>query len=180
MKLRPQSSRGRRPQARALSFEPLEDRVLLSANPLITEFMAVNDGVVADQDGDFSDWLELHNAGDTTADLAGWHLTDDPSDLDKWTLPAVSLAPGAYLVVFASGKDRAVAGIAVAHELQSEQFTASTWRWSQPDGVTIASQYAPQFPEQRSNVSYGMLTDAGGVHPGNAAVFHARDSRRGQ
>ncbi len=159
-----------RPRARSLVFEPLEDRVLLAANPLITELMAVNDTVLADQDGDYSDWLELHNAGDAAADLTGWYLSDDAGDLDKWQLPAVTIAPGAYLVVFASGKDRAVAG----SELHTNFNLSSDGEYLalvQADGTTVASQFAPQFPEQRSNVSYGMLTDAGGVHPETLRYF---------
>ncbi len=31
------------------------------AAPLITEFMASNDSTLADEDGDFSDWIEIHN-----------------------------------------------------------------------------------------------------------------------
>jgi len=171
MKLpRESTSHGRPRRTRSLSFEPLEGRVLLAANPLISEFMAVNDGVLADQDGDFSDWLELHNAGDTTADLTGWHLTDDASDLDKWTLPAVSLAPGAYLLVYASGKDRSVVG----SQLHTNFNLSSSGEYLAlvaPDGESIASEYASQFPEQRSKVSYGMLTDAGGVHSETLRYF---------
>ena len=31
------------------------------AGPLITEFMADNDTVLDDEDGEFSDWVEIHN-----------------------------------------------------------------------------------------------------------------------
>ena len=43
-------------------------------------------------------------------DLGGYHLTDEPDNLDKWTFPSVILPPGGYLIVFASEKNRAVAG----------------------------------------------------------------------
>ena len=35
--------------------------VFLNATPVISEFMADNDTVLADEDGDFSDWIEIHN-----------------------------------------------------------------------------------------------------------------------
>src|SRR5688500_18062012 len=73
---------------------------------LITEFMAANTSGLADEDGEFSDWIEIHNAGDTNVNLTGWHLTDDDAELSQWTFPAVELTPGAFLIVFASGKDR--------------------------------------------------------------------------
>ena len=45
-------------------------------NVLISEFMAVNDGTLLDEDGDSEDWVELHNAGPNTVNLDGWFLTD--------------------------------------------------------------------------------------------------------
>src|SRR5437016_14664173 len=73
---------------------------------LISEFMAANDGPVVDEDGDTSDWIEIHNAGTNVVDLNGWFLTDKAANLTQWRFPAVILAPNAYLLVFASGKDR--------------------------------------------------------------------------
>src|SRR5258705_9886238 len=74
--------------------------------PQITEFMAANTSGLADEDGAFSDWIEIHNPDSEAISLAGYHLTDNAANLTKWTFPAVTLNPGAYLVVFASGKDR--------------------------------------------------------------------------
>jgi len=51
----------------------------------------------------FSDWIEIHNAGSASINLSGWHLTDKDDELTKWPLPGVSLEPGGYLVVYASG-----------------------------------------------------------------------------
>ena len=76
----------------------------------ISEFLASNSGGLSDEDGDNSDWIELHNAGSAAVDLAGWALTDDAGDPTKWVFPAVVLQPDAYLVVFASGKDRKTLG----------------------------------------------------------------------
>ncbi|HJO54987.1 MAG TPA: lamin tail domain-containing protein, partial [Verrucomicrobiota bacterium] len=72
----------------------------------ITEFMASNVSRLADEDGVFPDWIEVHNPDNVAVPLAGYHLTDDAANLDKWTFPAVTLAPDELLVVFASGKNR--------------------------------------------------------------------------
>ena len=87
---------------RRWSLEPLESRYLLAATPIISEFMADNGSTLADGNGQYSDWVEIYNLGDATADLAGWYLTDDPEDLVKWPLPDTSLAADDYLLVFAS------------------------------------------------------------------------------
>ncbi|MDP6380305.1 MAG: lamin tail domain-containing protein, partial [Phycisphaerae bacterium] len=80
--------------------------MLLDAIPLITEFMAINDTTLADENTDYSDWLEVHNAGDVSMNLDGWYLTDDAGDLTKWQFPSRTLNAGDYLVIFASDKDR--------------------------------------------------------------------------
>ena len=86
------------------AVERLEARQLLAADFVISEFMASNDQTLNDGDGHSSDWVELFNAGDETAHLLGWHLTDNALNLNKWSFPDVTLEPGSYLVVFASGK----------------------------------------------------------------------------
>lgn len=75
--------------------------------PIITEFLAKNQAGLTDEDGETSDWIELFNPHPTAIDLGGFHLTDSKNDAKRWTFPAGTLLqPGAYLVVFASGKDR--------------------------------------------------------------------------
>jgi len=73
----------------------------------INEFMASNTLTLADEDGDFSDWIELYNTGATPVSLAGYQLADSGA---QWTFPDVEIAAHAYLLVWASDKNRAVAG----------------------------------------------------------------------
>ncbi len=149
--------RTERHKKRHLRIEPLECRLLLAADVLISEFVASNDSTLADQDGDSSDWLELFNKSPATVDLNGWHLTDDASELDKWRLPAVEIGPGEFLVVFASGKDRSVA----AAELHTNFRLSSDGEFLalvEPDGRTISHAYNP-FPRQFTDVSYGTRSE---------------------
>ena len=71
----------------------------------ISEVMPVNHATLADADGDYSDWIELTNAGDATVSLKGYSLSDIQGKA-RWHFPALALEPGASLVVFASGKNR--------------------------------------------------------------------------
>ena len=61
--------------------------------------MACSSGLLTDEDGDQSEWIEIHNPQSTEVNLGGWYLTDDPSNLAKWQLPTTSVGPGGYLVV---------------------------------------------------------------------------------
>ena len=134
-------------------LEPLEPRRLLAADPVISEFMPDNDGFLLDSDGDFPDWIEISNQGDESIDLGGWHLTDDSGNLDKWQFPATTLDAGESMVVFASGKNRAVSG----SELHTDFKLATDGEavlLVQPDGMTVTSEFSP-YPFVPENVSYG-------------------------
>ena len=71
---------------------------------LITEVLAANNRTEADDRGRYSDWIELHNPTDRPISLGGYTLTDDPDESGlSGALPFTTLAPGAFLVVWASG-----------------------------------------------------------------------------
>ncbi|WP_146454978.1 lamin tail domain-containing protein [Rubripirellula tenax] len=147
----------RRRVARKLIAERLEPRVVMAATPIISEFLASNSGGLDDIDGDSSDWIEIHNPTQSSVDLSGWRLTDDPLNLSEWTFPSVTLAANDFLVVFASDKDRAVSG----EQLHTNFKLSSGGDYLalvQPDG-TIVSEFAPQYPAQTTNVSFGVEFD---------------------
>src|SRR6185436_13721570 len=52
----------------------------------------------------------LFNTSSNAVSLAGWSLTDDPDQPEKWVFPPVSIGARGFLVVFCSGKDRRVVG----------------------------------------------------------------------
>lgn len=128
---------------------------------VVTEVLASNQRILADEDGDYSDWIEIHNAGRIPVDLTGWFLTDSAANLTRWRFPATNLLEGAFLVVFASGKDRALAG-APLHTSFSLDAAGERVLLVRPDGGTVASELA--FPAQATDISYGV---AGGG-PGHA------------
>lgn len=132
---------------------------------IISEFMADNSSTLADADGDYSDWVEIYNLSDSTVDLDGWHLTDDETSLSLWTFPSIELEAGAFLLIFASEKNRTDP----AAELHTSFKLASGGEYLalvRPDD-TISQEYAPAFPPQLPDVSFGQkqmtstLVDAG-------------------
>ena len=147
---------------RHLELEALEPRLVLNGQSLlISELLAINDDGLADEDGEFSDWIEIYNPTANPVQLDGWFLTDDRADLTKWQFPNptagadVVLDPGDHLVVFASNKDR----FDVPGELHTDFRLTSSGEYLgliQPDGATIAHEYVPQFPQQYSDISYGL------------------------
>ncbi len=137
----------------------------LRAQPIISEFMAVNSATLADGDGAYSDWIEVHNPEGLPIDLTGWYLTDSATNLTKWQFPATVLPAGGYLIVFASNKNRAVAG-AELHTNFALSAGGEYLALVRPDGVSVASEYAPTFPAQVENVAYGALPGPQGGYQG--------------
>lgn len=127
------------------------------ASVIISEFMADNGGQLRDLDGESPDWIELRNDSTNDVNLLGWHLTDQQINLSKWTLPATNLPPGGHLVVFASGKNRAVAGRELHTNFQLER-SGGYLALIEPDGMTVAHAFS-SFPPQRFDVSYGLAQE---------------------
>lgn len=152
----------RRGAAGISNFESLEARELLAGDLVISEFMARNTNTIADEDGDFSDWIELYNRGDADVTLDGWYLTDDAAELDKWAFPAQSVSPGSTLLVRASGKNRAIVGheLHTNFQLQSDgEFLALVHETSvpnAPDQLQVVSSYDISFPSRPFDISYGI------------------------
>ncbi|MGE5612204.1 MAG: CotH kinase family protein, partial [Bacillota bacterium] len=151
--------RERQPAHLASLAEPLEPRWLLAADLVISEFMASNSKTLKDSEGDYSDWIEINNRGDASIDLNGWYLTDKSSELTEWRLPQRVLAPGEYLLVFASGKDMITAGGELHTSFRLEA-SGEYLALVRPDGTTVQFEYAPRFPAQSSDVSFGLAPDS--------------------
>jgi hypothetical protein len=122
----------------------------------INEIITANVTGLRDEDNEREDWVELFNTSSNTVSLAGWSLTDDVEELEKWVFPPVSIPARGFLVVFCSGKDRkVVGGSARLH---------TNFRLD-PDGEYLAlynaevprqavSVFSP-YPNQRRDISYG-------------------------
>lgn len=133
-----------------------------TAQLLITEFMAVNSIGIEDEDGDRSDWIEIYNPGSESVNLGGWHLTDKVDDLTRWACPPVILTPGAYRIVWASNKNRKDPD----EELHTNFKLSGDGEYLalvEPDGVTIAFEFRPQYPEQVDDVSFGSPMGSGSL-----------------
>ena len=120
----------------------------------ISEFMASNSTILTDEDGDSPDWIEIRNTTAAPVDVGGWHLTDSASSPTKWTFPARTIPAGDHLVVFASDKDRAGA----TGELHTNFKLSASGEYLallEPGGATVASEFAPAYPQQVADVSFG-------------------------
>ncbi|HYC54768.1 MAG TPA: lamin tail domain-containing protein [Candidatus Binatia bacterium] len=124
----------------------------------ITELLASNAAINTDEDGEYSDWLELHNETAAPVNVAGYYLTDDDLAPTKWQLPSTTIAPGGYLLVWASDKNRTTPGSPL-HTNFKLSAGGEFLGIIAPDGTTVVHAYSPAFPEQPQDRSWGLAAD---------------------
>lgn len=123
---------------------------------IINEFLAASLTGLLDEDGEAQDWIEIYNRGTNTVNLLGWSLTDDASVAGKWVFPSTNLAPGQFLVVFASEKDRRVPGARLHTNFKLDPFGEYLALFNAESPRVAVSEFAAKYPEQRNNYSYGL------------------------
>ncbi|MDB6156121.1 MAG: hypothetical protein JWL90_4574 [Chthoniobacteraceae bacterium] len=105
--------------------------------------------------GVFPDMIELYNAGGATATLTGWGLTDNTTIPYKYTFPATTLAPGAYLIVYAESSSSVPQPRTGFSLKQSGDTLTLTKSAAQGGGV----QDSVSFGNQLSDYSSGRRSD---------------------
>ncbi len=124
---------------------------------VISEIVANNKNTIDDVDGESSDWIEILNTG-PQINLGGYSLTDDPAVPGKWVFPGGQfLGSNSYLIVFASGKDRA----ALRQQLHTNFSLDSDGEYlalCDPSGNVI-DEFAPSFPSVKRDIGYGIGND---------------------
>jgi hypothetical protein len=78
-----------------------------SSDIVINEILSQNDANLADEEGEFDDWVELHNSGSETVDLSDWGIGDGiAADEDPWRFPTgTELEPGDFLLLWTDDDD---------------------------------------------------------------------------
>ncbi len=103
---------------------------------VINEFMSKNETTIQDLDGDFSDWLEIYNSGNSEVNLEGFHLSDDSEDITKWVFPSAMIPAGGHLLVYASEKNL-TAGIELHANFKISQ-SGELLILSNPEGEVVS------------------------------------------
>ena len=111
-----------------------------------------------DVEAGFSDWIELHNNGDSEVDLTGWSLSDDKDTPELWSFPeGTKIAAGGYLLIMADGNT----------EVPGDYIHASFGLAGDGEFLGLAdasgefvSQFEDGYPRQDSFHSYGVSTSA--------------------
>ena len=131
------------------------------AEPVISEFMASNLTTIKDGHDKYEDWIEIWNPDPTPVDLAGWRLTDSSTNLAKFVFPSYTIPAGGRVVVFASNRAGSTGAATHVDALGYRHTNFSLAKGGEylalvkPDGVTKTTEFAPTFPQQVDDISYG-------------------------
>ncbi len=124
---------------------------------VINEMMLSNENTLPDEDGDYPDWVELYNSGSTTINLNGYGISDRSGNPYKWVFPSVNIAPGDYLIIFASEKDRLTGPyLHTNFKLTSD---GEDLVLTDPSGITLDHILPISIAE---DISYGRVEDGSG------------------
>ncbi|MDD5326697.1 MAG: FN3 associated domain-containing protein [Phycisphaerae bacterium] len=127
----------------------------------INEFMASNnsDSDINDLYGDYDDWIEIYNFGDTPIDLAGMYLSDKPDNPTKWQFPSgyssqTTVPAHGFVVIWADEEpNQGPLHAEVKLSADGEDILLSDANETLIDSITFGSQ--------TTNISYERYPDAG-------------------
>ncbi len=124
----------------------------------INEFMASNDTTIADENGDYDDWIEIYNPNNYAVNIGGFYITDDLTDLTNWQIPdtdsaATTIPAGGFLLLWADKEpEQGVLHVNLKLSGGGEQIGLVA-----PNGTTFIDSLT--FGEQTTDVSYGRYPD---------------------
>ena len=154
--------------------QPISRRVFQTATPggtnnsrdinvFVNEWMANNFDYIADaSDGQYDDWFELYNPGESAVDLGGYYLTDNLGNPTKYRIPANSryiIPPGGFLLVWADNNsgDNSTNSPELHVNFSLDAVVGEAIGLYSPDGSTVIDSVT--FGPQTSNISEGRYAD---------------------
>lgn len=129
-----------------------------SINLVINEVQGKNDSTISDENSEFDDWIEIYNAGDIPVNLAGYYISDKPSEPLKWKIldtdhSKTTVAAKGYLLLWAD-KDSEQGENHLDFTLKGTDEVILT----APDAVTLVQEIS--YDEVDTDSSYGAKVDA--------------------
>lgn len=144
--------------ANGTTTETVTIPVIIPGEPIISEFLASNDGSLLDEDNDASDWIQISNATSNNVLInENYYLTDDKDNLQKWQIPNQEITPGSSIRYFASSKVGTIEEPHANFSLSSNGEYLALVKVS--GGITTILSEFDEYPKQFTDISYGVLPD---------------------
>jgi hypothetical protein len=152
-------------------FQPgCEKDNIIESSVFINELMPVNTSFIADQNGEFDDWIELYNKSSLSFDISGYYLSDSKNKLSKYKIPHGTTINGkGYLVLWAD-KDTLQAGLHTNFKLSS---SGEKIYFITPDFLIIDKV---EYPAQTIQLSYSRIPDGTGSFSWQSPTFNSSNN----
>jgi hypothetical protein len=109
------------------------------AQIIINEYSLSNLSSFTDNYQKYEDWFELRNTGNTTVNLNGYYLSDDPGNPMKFQIPGgINMLPGSFYRVWASGRNELIMNsLHTNFKLSQTKDSQEYIVFSSPDGTVL-------------------------------------------
>ena len=125
----------------------------------ISKIMAKNETIMKDDNGEYSDYLEIYNGYSFAINLEGYHLSDSEYDTDKWTFPKITIGAKETLIVYATGNDTCNLDDRICHTNFKLSSQGETLTLSDATGNIINKfTYPPQYKDSEYGYKNGKYT----------------------
>lgn len=112
----------------------------------LSEAMSSNSLYFPDENGEYHDYVEIHNRSDSDVNLEGWYLSDSSDKLKRWAFPAVKIPAGGCIAVHCSGYDRTEDPAHLHTDFKLSSKGESVYL-SNPEGQTVAMVELPTMSD---------------------------------
>ena len=131
---------------------PSDNGYIKKGKLYITSILAKNDTLLADNNGEYSDYIEIYNGYSYQINLKNYHLSDNEYETDKWTFPDIDINPKEHLIIYATGLDTCDIESRICHTNFKLNSTGETLTLTDPSG-NIINKFT--YSTQYSDVLYG-------------------------
>jgi hypothetical protein len=137
---------------------------------LINELLSINKTIVADQNGEYDDWIELYNLSPAALDISGYYLSDNKDEKMKWKFPSGTSVQGKGFLIIWADKDSTQAGLHANFKLSSQ---GEEVLLTSPDGVL---RDRIRYPAQTLELSWARNPDGTGSFRWQTPTFNKTNS----
>ncbi len=136
----------------------LTPMLAVAQTPVVNEILADNETILADDAGEYDDWIEIYNPGSSELQLAGMYFSDDFTDPQKFhLLPSDSsqtlVAPHGFLVLWCDGDpEQGPRHLDFSLGASGEEILITA-----ADGSTLLEHI--EFGQQQEDISIGRVPD---------------------
>ncbi len=144
--------------------------IALSSDVVINEIMPSNATTVADNAGEYDDWIELFNKSAQNIDVSGWYMTDNIYHLDKWKIPAGTILPANGYASFWADED-SVQGV---FHTNFKLSAASENLWLLDANLNLMDSLS--YQQQTTDLSMARIPNGTGAFVQHAASYNANNN----